>query len=208
MKKILTCLCMTTIVFCAGAQPEKKQDRFAWGIKAGFNSSNLHATPAKPGNSYKALTRIGGAVFMTIPVSHSFAVQPEMIYNPAGSSYSATGFININTKVSIDYLSIPILAKVMSRDNSFGVYAGPQLSLLTGAKIKYENETEDIKESFKGTDFAVVAGIGYTFSAGLHLDMRYQLGLSNILKDPDTGESMKNRSFSVTIGWLFASGRK
>ena len=212
MKKIITiCSLMAFLIFSANAQTTKKEKRssagVSWGVKAGMNLSNITVTQKSSDENYTSLAGITGGGFASIPLSHSLALQPELNYSNMGTNFSSKGFLTISGKISTTYLSIPLLAKYTDPKGGFGMYAGPQLSLLTGAKIKSEGKSEDAKDLFKNSDYLAVAGADYTFPAGLHIDFRYQLGLSNVAKDADPGQSIKNNAFTITAGWVFPSRR-
>ncbi len=208
MKKIITISSlMAFLIFSVNAQTIDKEKKaysgIIWGLKAGINNSNYSVTQKASGENYRSLTGITGGVFVVIPVSHSFALQPELNYSSMGTNYSSTGIFATTFKLVTNYLSIPLLLKYTNQNGGFGVYAGPQFSFLTGAQMKSENKSTDAKEFFNNNDFMAVAGIDYLLPIGLHFDARYQLGLTNIAKDADPGESIKNNSFTITVGWSF-----
>lgn len=118
--------------------------------------------------------------------------------------YSAQGveqtFEGVTGKVQVDYLNLLVLAKFMIADG-LSIHAGPQVGFLLSAKAKGGEETMDIKDELKGTDFSGVLGLGYQMDSGLNFGARYNLGFSNIA---DSGEAdLKNNVFQVSVGFMF-----
>ena len=44
-----------------------------------------------------------------------------------------------------------------------------------------------------------MGGIGYSFNMGLFVDVRYDLGLTNVLKEAKS----KQRAWEFTVGYMF-----
>lgn len=146
-----------------------------------------------------------------------FFFQPELYYIRKGADVQTTiaggSQTNFSLETSLDYIEIPLLAKVKFMMDDFGFYA------LFGPSIAFEistNETTAVNnlgsvgfgslQDTSGIDFGLVGGIGgqYMIMAGtdLFLDVRYSLGLTNI--DDDTqADSWKNRNWQFILGALF-----
>lgn len=59
-------------------------------------------------------------------------------------------------------------------DNGFRLQAGPQLGILTTAKLKTGDITSDTKSNFKIADMGITVGVSYVKpSIGLGIDIRY-----------------------------------
>ena len=61
---------------------------------------------------------------------------------------------------------------------------------------------DDIKSQFKTAEIAGVIGAGYTTLGGFGFDARYQLGLTDIVKDNSTGYKLKNNNFQFGVHYL------
>jgi len=174
-----------------------------YGAKAGVNLAKL--TGKSDGESDNLDTKtglhIGGLV--EIPVSEKFSVMPELNFDQWGGQMDESG---ITAKLNLSYLNIPVLAKFNA--GGLGIYAGPQIGFLMSAKIKVEDEDEDIKDSFKGTDFGAVFGAEYNFAYGIFVTARYNLGLSKISEESDDDNYAKNSAITFGVGIKFggASG--
>ncbi|HUQ65314.1 MAG TPA: porin family protein [Flavitalea sp.] len=143
------------------------------GIKGGINAANFKIEP-----SYNSDSRIGlyiGAL-AHIHVAEHFSVQPELMLSTQGAEYGN------NRKDKFTYLNLPILAQIMFGDG-FRLQTGPQFGVLLKAKSKDGNTETDIDKNFNKADFAWSFGTSYLFSSGLGVDVRYNLGLTDISKN-------------------------
>ena len=63
-------------------------------------------------------------------------------------------------------------------------------------------------------DFAFSLGVGYMFNESIGLDVRYNIGLSDINDDPrelgfyDNNQVLKNRSFQISANYFLANKQK
>jgi hypothetical protein len=87
-------------------------------------------------------------------------------------------------------------------DNGFRLQAGPQVGFLVSAKTKAGNVEVDYKDQTNTIDFGLGAGAGYVHvPSGFGVDLRYNLGLSNI-NENDAVKS-HNRGFQAGVFYLF-----
>ncbi len=183
MKKVLLSLVVIATTVLAS------QAQVSYGAKAGANLYNFSGDDAE-GLDSKIGFNVGG--FVNIPVSETFSVQPELVFSAEGAKASeGDGTLNLN------YLNIPIMLQY-NTPSGFYAEAGPQIGLLMSAKAKLDGESEDIKDSFKGTNISVGVGLGF--------GARYNLGLGNIL-DSDGGD-LKLGGFQLGVSFKFGGSSK
>jgi len=173
-----------------------------YGIKAGPNIANIYGDDVDNAESKIGVLFGGYAEFQAFD---TFSIQPELLYSAQGAKYTESdGF---DGKFKLDYLNIPIMGKFYVSDGFF-LEAGPQIGFLLSAKDEYESPglsgEDDIKEFFKGTDFAANLGLGYQLEGGLNFGARYSVGVSNI-NDFEGSEDFKNTNgvFSFLVGFRF-----
>lgn len=193
MKKIILALVVLTTTFYVS----DAQVRF--GLKAGASFYNFGGDEAEDLDlDSKISFNAGGLV--NIPISENFSFNPEIMFNGEGAKMEE-GDDRVN--YNLGYLNIPLLLQY----NSSGFYAefGPQIGFLMSAKYDYKisgmEGDEDIKDSFKGTNFSVALGAGYRMSNGFGIGARYNLGLSSIADEDDV--DLKTRGFQVGVSFLF-----
>ncbi|MCR4396711.1 MAG: PorT family protein, partial [Candidatus Saccharicenans sp.] len=166
-----------------------------FGVKGGITLANVKSVPDTfEGYSWETKMGLAGGISMEIGLPGPFSIQPEVLYVQKGAkiSFSEEG-ITGTFKANIDYIEIPVLLKynlVTGGLTRPSVYVGPYFGFNTSAKFVlsvtgYPDQTEDIKDDIKNTEFGAVFGVGLTQKLGLFritLDARYDLGLSNILE--------------------------
>jgi len=121
------------------------------------------------------------------------SIQPELLYVQKGAKID-TGFDEVDSKVHIDYIEIPVLLKA-----SFGagsakpnLFVGPAIGILMSAKVKTSVEGVDLgdlaevdmKDELNSMDLGLVIGGGVDIGKML-LEVRYEIGLSNLNKTPE-----------------------
>lgn len=166
-----------------------------WGIKGGVNAANFKIEPSFNSDSRIGL-HLGGLAH--IHVSEHFAIQPELMFSGQGADYGN------DREDKFNYLNLPVLAQVMFGEG-FRVQTGPQAGLLVNAKSENGNAESDIDDNFNRGDFAWTFGGGYLSRSGLGLDVRYNLGISNISKDNDV--DIKNRVWQFGLFYQFRDRR-
>ena len=180
MKKLL--LVMAVVAFSFGANAQET----TFGLKAGVNFASVGGDDAD-GLDGRTSFHFGGVA--TIGVSEKFSVQPEVMYSSQGASQG-------DADLKLDYLNVPVLAKITVAEG-FSVEVGPQVGILLSA----DADGEDVKEFLKSTDFSGAIGLGYQMPSGLNFGARYNLGLGNI-SDENDGD-IKNNVFQVSVGYKF-----
>lgn len=169
------------------------------GIRLGMNIANQKAEI--DGDSDTGDSKIGflGGFYLTANVSEKVAVQPELMFSGMGSRDK-----DLDLALPFNYLSIPVMLRYNLTEN-FNLLAGPQLGFLLSAKLTYGDNSVDIKESFKGSDFGAAFGLGADFGK-FNAGARYYLGLSNIVDDSSSGDTFKNNAFQFFLGYRIFGG--
>jgi hypothetical protein len=162
-----------------------------FGIKAGLNVASLDVKDGVDFNS-KAGFNIGALAH--VHLSPHFAVQPEVVYSEQGGKDGSD-------KWNINYVNVPVLLQYMA-GNGFRVETGPQLGIKTSAKIK-SGDVEVENHDVNTLDLSWAIGASYIGAAGLGLDARYNLGITNV-NDVDVPE-VRNRVFQVGLFYQFSS---
>ena len=162
-----------------------------WGIKGGVNAANFKIDPSFNSDSRISL-HLGGLAH--IHVSEHFAVQPELMISGQGADYGD------DREDKFTYLNLPVLAQVMFGEG-FRLQTGPQVGLLLNAKSENGNEESEIDNNFKRGDFAWSFGGGYIGRRGLGVDVRYNLGISNISENNNA--DVKNRVWQFGLFYQF-----
>lgn len=182
------------------------------GIKGGFNLSKFYSIePIGLEQKYLAGFQVG--LFKGINISPSVQIQPEIFFIQKGTKMSYTlDVVEVIGKVKISYFEIPLLLKFnIKPETSVNPYliAGPYVAFRTKATQTVESggvkESEDIKDEVKSTDFGIIGGAGVEFKVGglvkcVLAEIRYELGLADIVKDEDSKAKNSSIVFNVGVG--------
>ncbi|CAN1516369.1 Outer membrane protein beta-barrel domain containing protein [Flavobacteriaceae bacterium] len=180
MKKIILTAAAVFAFSFANAQDTK------YGVKGGLSMSST----SEEGASSLLAFHLGG--FAEFKISDKFAVQPELLYSAQGAKFTG-GNLNLN------YINIPVMAKYYVAD-AFSIEAGPQIGFLMSAKA----DGTDVKDGYNSTDFALNLGAGYNLNETMSLGLRYNMGLSNAVKDFEgVSTDSKNSSIQLSFGYKF-----
>jgi hypothetical protein len=173
-----------------------------FGVRAGLNFANVNIKTQGLSISPSATTGLNAGIFVNFPVAANVSIQPELAYSSMGFKISGAGIDTAGTATT-NYLVLPVLVKFKVPATGLGIYAGPQYGILLNAKGTSGSTTTDIKDSYKSGDFSAVVGLEYELPFGLFASARYQAGLSNVAKNAQIDESLKNTSFTILVGFRF-----
>ncbi|WP_139423467.1 porin family protein [Chryseobacterium mulctrae] len=222
MKKLLLIAAIALI----GTSVVKAQE-LKFGPKAGYSLSMLKAEG--DGESYKFDSKstfyVGG--FVEYKFNDKFGIQGEVLYSPIGGkqeeSYTETIMgVTVNATAKTDFklgsVQVPVSAKYFATE-SLAFALGLNVGIITSAKTDYtltgsvdgmggsasesESGSEDIKDNINTLNLAPFVGAEYTLENGLFFDARYNLGVSNLIKNPEGNETLKNSFFQIGIGFKF-----
>ncbi|MDH6253729.1 opacity protein-like surface antigen [Chryseobacterium sp. H1D6B] len=239
MKKLFLGLAMTTGAL-AFAQEQVKQVEVVqvvkvvnekppirFGIKAGGNAASFSEQELSLNNQ-----KIGfhAGVFVNIPLSQKFSLQPEVLYNQLGarsvisSTDVTTGSTNVKTKdeykSTLNYISVPLMVQMRATEN-FYIEAGPEFSYFLDGKTsgdrtittttggttvtQTQSHSEDInKDNINKFNVGLGLGLGYDFTHNLGINARYVNSLTDIAKDrPDGQNTVNNRVFQLGLNYKF-----
>ncbi|UCD85095.1 MAG: PorT family protein [Deltaproteobacteria bacterium] len=225
MKKLLAIIAVAlAAVFTLSSTSVYAVEGLSVGIKAGLNLADLYGDDVDAFSVHRVLpsvndmkkeTKTGASfgAFVTYDINDFFAVQPELLYSMKGARWkgvwveSMSGNVTYEQTMSLNYLEIPLLAKVsipIGENFKYNILIGPALGIITSAKLKHEitgvseyfkQMLEDIGVSTSGEEdidhaksieFGLVFGGGVDFKLGpgkVIIDARYTLGLTNIFSD-------------------------
>lgn len=164
------------------------------GLKAGVNIAN---TDAGSLNS-DAITALHGGLYGLIKVAN-FGIQPEVLWSKQGNDLSGIG------EIDLSYVNMPVMLKFYL-PLGLNFQLGPQFGILTDSKVDIDGTS--FSDRLKDSDLSAVLGAGWDAPFGLQLSARYILGLSDVSQDIPGIDTIKNRTFQVSLGYkLIKIGR-
>jgi hypothetical protein len=204
------------------------------GLRAGVNlatyninyGSSSSTKPDQPSN----VTLLTIGVPFQMAFSEHFALQAELNYIQKGFqqktdiTFGNTRFVS-DGKIIVDWLELPVLAKARFGSDigiGGGIFFGPSIGYGLSGKSKststtttgtVSTTTSDSKDlNFKEdehsrVDFALNMG-GEVNYGGIFLDVRYQIGLTNMVTNTSSSSdiSARTRGLGITAGYRFPIG--
>jgi hypothetical protein len=186
-KSLLIVIACLTLCIAANGQVN-------FGVKGGLNLFRLN-TDSDDNFDTKSGVHVG--LLGHIHITEQFALQPEIYYSDQGAKTVSDGETR---KLNLGYVNMPLMFQYMF-DNGFRLQAGPQLAVLASAKSKANGNSTDVKRSFNSFDVGVPVGVGYISPTGLGIDVRYQIGVSNVREDDDN--KAYNRGLQIGLFYQF-----
>ncbi len=210
------------------AQEESPVGKFSAIARLGVAISNVsgNSMPATSGNlDSKYKVGLVGEADVEYRVSKDLAVGLGVYSAQQGFRYPdfsmpspkndvATSVGYHDYHVNLHFVNVPIYVKGYLFDG-FAVMTGLQCGFFVNSKLQYdetemsknkdgsttygETTTRKLDYDCKKIDWSIPVGISYEYM-NVILDARYHFGLSNISK---TDVSMKNKTFTVTVGYRF-----
>lgn len=179
------------------------------GIKGSLGLNQFNRSTDLVGSSRK--NRIGFSAGLTgaIPIGSQFSLHGELLYSQKGQKNVIVIPGQPTICTNLDYIELPVLVQMTSPASEAVrplIFAGGYAAFLLSAKeVGPDDQSTDIKDRYKKTDFGIVfgAGLQINFSKKIHLilDGRYSSGLQNI-NSQDAGLQIKNRSLVFSVGIL------
>ena len=198
MKKLIVTLVAAILATGAFAQ-------INFGVKVGGNLSTISnmvgedsgldwGDLAKTDASQAMKLGLNAGVYAEYMVMPLLGVQVEANFSMQGVNTEATassGLLGVsattNTAYSVNYVTVPILAKVHFMN--IRAYAGPQFGFATGFNTTTKtvtgdntNTQEDTLEAgdYSSFDLSLVVGAQYKLTNNIGVDARYNIGMTNL----------------------------
>lgn len=206
------------------AQIDFSSTRF--GLTVGGNYSrvrNAH-NPSGPRWAFQA----GALALIPMDSSDQFYIQPEVQYYGGGESgkdKNAKGKTGYDAMYANNYISVPIYFKgyFSEAESEFFGLVGPRFNFLLNQKVTnpptnrpyYDPNSSTVSENLNGKaasfNFAIGAGVGYSYKRQLELALKYDLGISNTYphlieiqtNDPNTVKKKSEQVISLTLSYIF-----
>lgn len=173
------------------------QSLFSIGPKVGFTTTILTADKHQIKEKFAANAHAG--IFMRL--GNKVFIQPEVNFTTKGGIFSQNDFLYTN-EIELSTVEIPFLigSKVVDLTvANLNIMLGPSMSFIVDKDIVMRAGFEHLDpEKIKDAMWGIQSGIGLDVLM-FTLDVRYELGLSNI--SAIEGIELKNSLFNVSLGW-------
>lgn len=201
------------------------------GFKSGVNLadtrvSGLFDNNLPEQNMYPGFT---AGIIAEFPLLNGFAFRPELNYSQKGfiTDVSVTDLellgidvpVGARAKTRFNYIDVPLLIKYSTGTELAKVYfvAGPTVGYTLNAHVRpVANFIINVNlprvnipldnDIYQRWEIAATLGVGGEVKAGqgkLFSDVRYNLGLTNMLQDPIIDFRAKNQGVAITAGYAY-----
>jgi hypothetical protein len=186
LKTILALVLLASSSQVAFSQTTTDTTAPKFGIKGGVNFSNLYTEDVEDNN---VLTGFNLGVFAKLPITQTFAIQPELVYTTKGAELEYNNaFVTGTSTFKLNYLELPVLLVVNLSEN-FNVHAGPYFAYLIDGKATndsqgtmFDAENNLDNDDFNKFDTGLSVGIGYDTDK-IGFGIRYNYGLQKVGKE-------------------------
>lgn len=200
--KKITAGTMMLVAVAASAQEADNTRSMSpsFGVKGGVNFAKLNGDAVEDVDSR---TSFHVGALAEFPLAEMFSVQVEALYSGQGAEYTIP-IINQKVEYQLDYINVPILAKVYLF-KGFSLEAGPQFGFLVNEELDSapnDNEGDLNTSEAKDFEFGFAGGLTFQTEMGLFATARYNQGVTEVFKDSDDNKAT-NSVFQVGIGFKF-----
>ena len=176
------------------------------GAKGGIGIASQRTESGQADPAMQVRLGVVAGAFATLPLTSLLDLDPEVLYASRGARLEFEG---VKASVALDYLDIPVMARVRLKHTGTTHYyaaAGPFVAyrLRARSRTDFGRSTEeiDITDQVESLDYGVAAG-GGTERGRLVIDARFTLGLKDVDKDTSDSARTRNRALSLTVGYRF-----
>lgn len=227
------------MAFCTVTYAQSKPDTLAgkepldgsvsWGIKAGWNYSNLYGKErdyvfASNQTSYQSGFHAG--LYVDTRLSKHFGLKHELLFSQKriGVMLTDTNSGDYGSTLTMSYLDL-MPASFVYQTGGLQLYAGAYVSALLNANVQRRDangsmysdksifgspdndETQD--RYLQKFDFGANAGIEYRFAFGLSIGARYTHGFTDIFQYANSYTNGAAKTDNIKIynrGWMLSIG--
>ena len=210
MKKIILIIVIATFFAnYSNAQGHRTdyRDNLQFGLKLGFNNSNVYNTS---GDSFDANSKFGFAtgVFLAVPITKYIGFQPEILYSQKG--FTATGRMlgtDYDLTRTTSYIDVPLLLSIKPT-GLLTLLVGPQYSYLVhqkdvfaNANMSYQEEQNFKNDNIRKNILCFIGGADFNLE---HMVISVRAGWdvqNNHGDGTSTTPSYKNVWYQATLGF-------
>lgn len=172
----------------------------SFGAKGGLNIADLTNI-----SNTKARAAVHLGAFAQIGLDENWTIQPELVYSGQGAKIDPSLPLLSDYTVALNYINLPVMLQYHLIPE-FHLEAGPQIGFLVAAKAKEDGNSINLKDDYKGMDFGLGFGLGYTFDMGLGVNARYNFGLTDVFDG--NGDSRKNSVAQFGLYYILGKAKR
>lgn len=201
MKKLL-------LIFGIGLLSAGSVSAQTWlaGVRGGLLASNVGGDYS---DEFTVLPGVTVGLFSEYKTGDRAGFFLDLLYARKGANYDGNAGGLSDARMKLQYIDIPV-ALIFYPTEKFGMYTGPQVSILIDSEFK-DGETEfDYDNIIEANDYGVVGGFRYRATDRLHFDLRYyhsfsDLSTLNVLPEDLTDDQAVDSNDYIRTAYLTVS---
>lgn len=200
MRALRTVLIIIVVAVTYASPPAVSAQGLSGGVRADVAAASFQNA------DYETDPRIGLrlGVYGELDLGGPVGIRAEAVYAMKGVKNAAS---SSNTTVQLDYLEVPIMAKVaLGSGSDIFVLAGPAVGIKLSSKLSNDSGSTDYGDLVYPLDVGLAGGLGFDALLGdtsITFDVRLTWGLRSVFDfgDPsDTDSDDKNQVLSAGLG--------
>ena len=201
MRRLLLIMTISLFVVATVNAQKDFSKNLTYGVKAGLNITKISIIDVTYGPVKSLITpTIGG--YAEYKIDEKWGGRAELLYIGAGgySNYVDDNGNSGKDKITMSYLSLPILAKYTLQKIPLSFIAGPQINFLLSGKEVDAGLTD--RNNWKQISLSGILGCEYKINEKFSVDLRYHLAFGSIFtKEDDPLGVVRNRILSFSVGY-------
>ena len=199
MKKIILFISVALLA------TELSYGQFALGVRIGYTGNNLTTNI----DSNKSQFNNGFHVGVFTRIGKRFYVAPELLYTLSGGVFTNEGTVSTSgwkQKITVGSMDIPVVVGfkiIHSKAVTWRIELGPEASFVINKKITEKGSTTGpvTTGNINTANWYIIGGTGIDFLF-MSLDIRYQYGLNQVIKDVQNSTlDSRNSQILVSLGF-------
>jgi hypothetical protein len=176
MKKIFTVVLLAFTINTGLLQAQSQRPTWIAGPRLGLNISNISGDYA---DEFSIRPGVIAGLFTEYKTGDRVGFFLDLLYSMKGANINTDASALNEGRYKLTYLDIPV-ALTFYPVEKFGLYAGPQISLLIDSSLKTGDSEDDRDDTIEANDYGVVGGFRYIATPRLHFDLRFYHSLSDL----------------------------
>jgi hypothetical protein len=199
------------------AQPAARAQGVGMGAMGGLIRTEVNSSGDESQNVVlEHQSHVTGGLFLTVPLSAQFWLQPEAWLNVKGTQWNTA---DLEGSLRLTYLDFPALLRYAGPSDArtqIHVFGGPSVGFLLKASseaVRPVPTTIDVKDRYRSVDLGWVVGAGVGVGR-FRLDLRYGGSFTGITEESQLGggapppaagadPAFRNRAFQLVAGVRF-----
>ena len=205
-------LCMLAAL---GGVPRAGHAQVSVGAVLGVSRSNVSGD-RPDGTTFSTRKGLIAAAVVEIPLTN----EVHLVFQPGFIQRGASIGVDVgepepvdSLELQLDYLSMPVLIKVITSNRRLYVTSGIDIGILSSATLTGGASEMDLSPILNDIDFSVIFGVGWMIPIGrpaFTIEMRYNQSLSNLNDTATTADDLPARfrssGFHLIAGILLPLG--